>query len=118
MKKSLLSGFLGIAFAFAMVACGNDATEPETTTEETTVEQTEHQCMHQCQGTCADSVCNAAKCENCTCPDSSACHHKHACKGEGNGECCKSKAADADAHQCCKDKANGEGCQKHCEKHQ
>ena len=117
MKKALISGFLGIAFAFAMVSCNGNAANTDTVADTTNVnmEQTE-QCMKHCQMTCPDSVCLAANCENCTCPDSSACHQKPACKGEGNcckkadgeGECCKK----AQAEGC----ANAEGCKKECEK--
>lgn len=114
MKKALINGFLGIAFAFAMVACNGNATTEDTTAADTTcaaMEQCEQQCMKHCQMTCPDSVCLAANCENCTCPDSSACHQKPACKGEG--QCCKEKAA-AEG-QCCKEQ--GEGCKKECENH-
>ncbi len=114
MKKALINGFLGIAFAFAMVACNGNAKTEDTIAADTTgatMEQCEQQCMKHCQMTCPDSVCLAANCENCTCPDSSACHQKPQCKGEG--QCCKEKAA-AEG-QCCKEQ--GEGCKKECESH-
>ena len=126
MKKNLMVGFLGIMFAFAMVACnGNATTEDTAVNDEATMEQAEEPCMHHCQMTCPDSVCLAANCENCACPDDSPCHQKPACKGEGQcckdkaaaeGQCCKEKAA-AEG-QCCKDKAKGEECKKKCENHQ
>ncbi|MBQ7062145.1 MAG: hypothetical protein IJM88_02500 [Bacteroidales bacterium] len=116
MKRSFLTGFLGIAFAFAMVGCGSNAATEEVA-EDTTcanVEQTEEHCMKHCQMTCPDSVCLANNCENCACPEDSPCHQKPACKGE-QGQCCKDKAA-AEG-QCCK-KQDGEGCKKECEKKQ
>ena len=125
MKKALINGFLGIAFAFAMVACNGNAKTEDTIAADTTgatMEQCEQQCMKHCQMTCPDSVCLAANCENCACPEGSPCHQK-ACQGEGQcckekaaaeGQCCKEKAA-AEG-QCCKDK-NAEGCKKECENH-
>lgn len=104
MKKALINGFLGIAFAFAMVACNGSAkTEDTVATDQTPApEQCEQQCMKHCEATCPDSVCLANKCENCTCPEDSPCHKKE-CKGDG--QCCKEKAA---AEGCCESKANGE----------
>lgn len=106
-----MTGFFGIAFAFAMVSCNGNAAATDTAADTTACPEQTEQCMKHCQMTCPDSVCLANNCENCTCPDSSACHQKPACKGEGNGECCKDKAA---GEGCCKDKANGE-CKKECE---
>lgn len=115
MKKVLISGFLGIAFAFAMVACNGSAKNNDSVadSEQPACEQAEeHECMHHCQMTCPDSACLANNCENCTCPEDSPCHKKEACKGEGN--CCKKDAADAE-QGCCK--KQGEGCKKECEHH-
>ena len=116
-----MTGFLGIAFAFAMVACSGNATTDENAANDSTAttEMSEEHCMHHCQMTCPDSVCLAANCENCTCPDSSACKQKPACKkGEGEG-CCKKAEGEgcknAEAKECCKNKQNGE-CKKECEK--
>lgn len=115
MKKAFMTGFLGIAFAFAMVACNGNATTEDTTANTCEMEQAEEACMHHCQMTCPDSVCLAANCENCTCPETSPCKQKPECKGDG--QCCKEKAA-AEG-QCCK-KAEGEGCknQEGCKNHE
>ncbi|MBO4307664.1 MAG: hypothetical protein J5848_05055 [Bacteroidales bacterium] len=119
MKKALFTGFLGIVFAFAMVACNGNTTENDTTGDTNVVpaQQDEH-CMHHCQATCPDSACLAANCENCTCPDSAACHQKPGCKGhEGchhDGQGCKGHGEGCQGH--------GEGChhdgacQKECER--
>lgn len=126
MKKALINGFLGIAFAFAMVACnGNASTEDTTAADTCEMEQAEEACMHHCQMTCPDSVCLAANCENCVCPEDSPCHKKPECKGEGN--CCKKaegegcKKAEANGECCKKAEAEGcqhkEGCKKECENH-
>ena len=118
MKKALFTGFLGIAFAFSMVACNGNATTEDTTAENTCeMVQNDEACMHHCQMTCPDSVCLAANCENCVCPEDSPCHKKPECKGEG--QCCKEKAA---AEGCCKKESaegckNHEGCKKECENH-
>ena len=112
MKRTLISGFLGIVFAFAMASCNGNAANNDSVADTTgaTMEQTE-QCMHHCQMTCPDSLCLAANCENCTCPDSSACRQKPACKGEGN--CCKKAEGEGCGnHEGCK-KAEGEGCAHH-----
>ncbi len=120
MKKSLMTGFLGIVFAFAMVACNGNATTEDTAAIDTTgaTEMSEEHCMHHCQMTCPDSNCLAANCENCACPDSSACKQKpHCMKAEGEG-CCKKDAEGckkAEGEGCCKNKQNGE-CKKECEK--
>ena len=125
MKKALISGFLGIAFAFAMVACNGSAKNNDSVAdnEQPACEQAEeHQCMHHCQMTCPDSVCLAANCENCTCPEDSPCHKKAACQGDST---CHKDAACADKKDCCKKqqgegcckKQQGEGCKKECENH-
>lgn len=119
MKKAFLSGFLGIALAFVVASCGGNG-EATDSVADTMVAPAETECMQHCQMTCPDSVCLAAKCENCTCPDSSACHQKPCCKKDGEGcakvegaacanaegDCCKK--ADSD---CCK-KADSECCKK------
>lgn len=114
MKKSFLTGFLGIAFAFAMVGCNSNAATEEVAEDTTgaTMEQTDEACMQHCKMTCPDSVCLANNCENCACPEDSPCHQKAACKGE-EGKCCKEQAGEG---QCCK--KDGEGCKKECEKKQ
>lgn len=126
MKKAFLTGFLGIAFSFAMVACGGNSTEEDTTANAAPVEQTEeHECMNHCQMTCPDSACLANNCENCTCPEDSPCHKKEACKGDGccqnheackgEGNCQKHEACKGEGKgECCKNKANGE-CKKAAE---
>lgn len=128
MKKAFISGFLGIAFAFAMVACNGNAANTDTVADTTGATMEQEECMHHCQMTCPDSVCLANNCENCTCPEDSPCHMK-ACKGEGNGECCKKAEGcqhdgsckkdegckKADGQGCCKKDGNGE-CKKQCEK--
>ncbi len=110
MKKSLILGFFGIAFAFAMVACNGNANPTDSPKADIpcAMEQADQQCDHHCQMTCPDSLCLAANCENCTCPEDSPCHKKEACKGEGNcqkgeGECCKAKA-EGEKGECCKNK--------------
>lgn len=106
MKKALISGFLGIAFAFAMVACNGNNNGTDTTATEPAcagMEQAEEHCMQHCQMTCPDSVCLANNCEHCTCPEDSPCHQK-ACKGDGS---CQKDAACAGKHEC---KGEGEGC--------
>ena len=130
MKKSLITGVLGIAFAFAMVACGGNAATEDTAVVDEAAEMAEEHCMHHCQMTCPDSVCLAANCENCACPDSSACKQKpHCMKAEGE-KCCKENAEGckkAEGEKCCKEKAEGEKCcknkqngecKKECEKKQ
>lgn len=118
MKKALMTGFLGIAFAFAMVACNGNAANEDTTADTTcAMEQAGEACMHHCQMTCPDSACLAANCENCTCPETSPCKQKPECKGDG--QCCKEKAA---GEGCCKKEAaegcqHKEGCKKECENH-
>lgn len=113
MKKAFITGFLGIAFAFAMTACnGNAPATDSVENDEQNIEQTDNHCMHHCQQTCQDSVCLSKNCEGCTCPDSAACHQKPQCKKDG--ECCK-KNAEAAEGQCCK--KNAEGCKKECEHH-
>ena len=111
MKKILTTGFLGLAFAFAMVACNGNKTENTDTTQAPapTEEQCQEKCMKHCEATCPDSVCLANKCENCACPDDSPCHMKKCCK-EGNveGQCAK----EGDG-KCCKE--GGEGCKKEAE---
>ena len=118
MKKALISGFLGIVFALSMAACGGNATETDTTVNDTCgATMQNEQCMKHCQMTCLDSVCLAANCENCACPDSSACHQKPACKGDGN--CCKKAEGEGCQKaegECCKKDANAEACKKECEK--
>lgn len=139
MKKAFISGFLGIAFAFVMVACNGNASNNDTVApEEPACEQAEqHECMHHCQMTCPDSVCLANNCENCTCPEDSPCHQK-ACKGDGNchkdaacgeqhecqkqGEgCCKKQGEGCKGHEGCKKEGEGckghEGCKKECGNH-
>ena len=108
MKKALFTGFLGIAFAFAMASCNGNATATDSNNQDTTNQECQktEECMKHCEATCPDSVCLANKCENCTCPDSSACHQKPCCKEEGKGECCKAKAEGC--------KGDGE-CKKECE---
>ncbi|MBQ1409128.1 MAG: hypothetical protein IIY87_05165 [Bacteroidales bacterium] len=119
MKKALFTGFLGIAFAFAMVACNGTAQNNDSVADDTTCAQAEEQeCMHHCQMTCPDSVCLAANCENCTCPEDSPCHKK-ACMGDGS---CQKDAACAEKHECKHEgegccKKQGEGCKKDCGNH-
>lgn len=119
-------GFFGIAFAFAMVACGggakgNDSTKDtnkdKANTEKTCDKPCDKPCMNHCQNTCPDADCLAKNCDNCACPEDSPCKQKPACNGEN--QCCKDKAnADCKGDgQCCKDKANGE-CKHDCENHQ
>lgn len=113
MKKAFFTGFLGIAFAFCMVACNGNANTNEPEAEPTCEQSEEHACMQHCQMTCPDSVCLANNCENCTCPEDSPCHKKEACKGDG--QCCKKEG------NCCKEGAAAEGCCKEgakpCEGH-
>lgn len=87
-----------------MVSCNGNASDNDTVAD-TTCANVEVNEEHHCQASCQDSACNAANCENCTCPDSSACKQNHACKGEGN--CCKKAES-----ECC---AKAEGCKKECE---
>ena len=116
MKKALFTGFLGIAFAFAMVACnGNATTEDTTANEPCEMEQADEACMQHCQMTCPDSVCLAANCENCACPETSPCKQKPECKGDG--QCCKKAEGEGCQKansECCKQK---EECKKECENH-
>lgn len=95
MKKAILTGFFGVAFALVFASCGGNG-EVKDTVADTAVAPETTECMHHCQMTCPDSTCLAANCENCTCPDSSACHKKPCCKKDGEG-CVK---------------AEGEGCKK------
>lgn len=123
MKKALISGFLGIAFAFAMVACNGGAKTNDSVVEneQPACEQAEEQCMHHCQMTCPDSVCLAANCENCTCPEDSPCHQKATCQGDGS--CADKEGCKKEGEGCCKKegesccKKQGEGCKKECENH-
>lgn len=122
MKKALISGFLGIAFAFAMVACNGNANNNDSVAdnEQPACEQAdEHQCMHHCQMTCPDSVCLAANCENCACPEDSPCHQKAACQGDGNchkdAACAEKEGCKHEGEGCCK--KQGEDCKKECENH-
>ncbi len=114
MKKSIVTGLFGIAFAFALVACQGNANKSDSNApakEGANVEQND-KCMHHCEMTCPDSACLANKCENCQCPEDAACHKKEACKGDGNchhgdGECCKGH----DGEKC----NHADGCKKECE---
>ncbi len=109
MKKAFITGFLGIAFAFAMVSCNGNTNATDSNNQDTSKKcPKEEQCMKHCEATCPDSACLANKCENCACPDSSACKQKkECCKEEGKGECCKAKGEGC--------KGDGE-CKKECEK--
>lgn len=115
MKKALIYGFLGIAFAFSMVACNGSAKTEDSAADKTCdmMQAEEHECMRHCQMTCPDSVCLANNCENCACPEDSPCHKK-ACQGDGS---CHKDAACAEKHECQHEgegccKKQGEGCQK------
>lgn len=110
MKKALFTGFFGIAFAFVMASCSGNAANNDSVADSTIAPEQTEQCMQHCQSTCPDSACLANNCENCTCPDSSACKQKACCKGEGEGcekadGCKKDEGCKKGEGECCKNKA-------------